>query len=314
MAFTRDYEITTPAGTEDVSSGDDRIRAFKADIEERLENMFYGFNADSTTGDEATAGAKALNFKEQSSISTPSADQISLAAKEAGGKAELHVKDEDGDEFQITTGGKIGGSNIDLTAGKDLTGSSTSDIALNTDKFTVAGATGNVSVGGTLESVGVATLADTSVTKTTAAPAADAQIANKLYVDNAIGQSSKATGTSDISNTSADWADMTNMSVALTTKGGNVLLLFTGTIRGSQALSAWSLRFYDGSGAVGTVYQSESASSHADAYRPFSMQYLVTSLAAGAYTFKVQWKDTEGTVYQDGASYPRTLIAIELPS
>jgi len=73
-----------------------------------------------------------------------------------------------------------------LGDGADLIGSATSDITMNTDKFTVAGATGNTSVGGTLESVGVATLADTSVTKTTAAPTADAQIANKKYVDDQI--------------------------------------------------------------------------------------------------------------------------------
>lgn len=71
----------------------------------------------------------------------------------------------------------------------------TGNFAVNTNKFTVAAATGNTvmagtaSVGGTLdvtgaaEVTGVATLGDASLLKTTAAPTTDAMIANKKYVD-----------------------------------------------------------------------------------------------------------------------------------
>jgi len=47
-----------------------------------------------------------------------------------------------------------------LGAGADLIGSSTSDITINTDKFTVAGASGNTVVGGTLQVDGNATIGD----------------------------------------------------------------------------------------------------------------------------------------------------------
>lgn len=47
---------------------------------------------------------------------------------------------------------------------------------------------GNVIVDGTLTSTGVATLADTSALATSGAPAADAQIANKKYVDDNVGR------------------------------------------------------------------------------------------------------------------------------
>jgi hypothetical protein len=90
-----------------------------------------------------------------------------------------------GDALTVT-GLLTANGGVTLGAGDDLIGSATSDITINTNKFTVAGATGNTSVGGTFESVGVATLADESVTKTTAAPSADAQIANKKYVDDQI--------------------------------------------------------------------------------------------------------------------------------
>jgi hypothetical protein len=45
-----------------------------------------------------------------------------------------------------------------LGAGADLIGSSTSDILINTNAFTVAGATGNTAVGGTLGVAGVTTV------------------------------------------------------------------------------------------------------------------------------------------------------------
>lgn len=47
---------------------------------------------------------------------------------------------------------------VTLGAGDDLIGSATSDITINTDKFTVAGATGNTLVAGTFAVTGVSTL------------------------------------------------------------------------------------------------------------------------------------------------------------
>lgn len=70
----------------------------------------------------------------------------------------------------------------------------TGDFAVNTDKFTVAGATGNTLVAGTFDSTGIATLADASLLKTTAAPGADAQIANKKYVDDQVTAAKAAVG------------------------------------------------------------------------------------------------------------------------
>ena len=59
----------------------------------------------------------------------------------------------------------------------------TGDFAVNTDKFTVAAATGNTVVAGTFTSTGVATLADSSQMASSAAPTTDADLANKKYVD-----------------------------------------------------------------------------------------------------------------------------------
>jgi len=52
------------------------------------------------------------------------------------------------------TGAVSAAASITLGAGADLIGSSTSDITCNTDKFTVAGATGNTVIGGTCDITG----------------------------------------------------------------------------------------------------------------------------------------------------------------
>lgn len=60
------------------------------------------------------------------------------------------------------------------------------DIAINTNKFTVARATGNTAVAGTLGVTGVATVAKGSLLASSDAPTTDAMVANKKYVDDQI--------------------------------------------------------------------------------------------------------------------------------
>lgn len=92
----------------------------------------------------------------------------------------------------VHTLGILSNGAITLGAGDDLIGSATSDITINTNKFTVDGATGNTVVGGTaaitgtLEATGLTTVADGSLTKTSGAPTTDAMIANKKYVDDQV--------------------------------------------------------------------------------------------------------------------------------
>jgi hypothetical protein len=62
-----------------------------------------------------------------------------------------------------TSGAFTCGGTITLGAGIDLIGSSTSDITFNTNKFTVAGATGNTIIAGTLGVTGVGTFTAQSI-------------------------------------------------------------------------------------------------------------------------------------------------------
>jgi len=93
----------------------------------------------------------------------------------------------------ITADGLItANAGVTLGAGDDLIGSSTSDITIDTDKFTVAGATGNVSVGNDLDVVGDLTagtiasdgvLSGTAITGETAKLTTGAAAGNILISD-----------------------------------------------------------------------------------------------------------------------------------
>ncbi len=142
--FTATYDTNTPLGSDDPAEADDRMREIKVATQERL-NVEHRF---ALTGTEVSAA----NTGEHSDITT---DSIVNAGT-------------------MTNAGTLG-----------VTG----DFAVNTSKFTVTAASGNTLVAGTLdvteatELIGIATIADASVTKTTAAPTTDAMIANKKYVD-----------------------------------------------------------------------------------------------------------------------------------
>ena len=129
------------------------------------------------------------------SFSSFGTDFVALA-NAAAARDTLEIDTDDPVEFAaiIGTTGTFSGlitanAGVTLGAGDDLIGSTNSDINMGSGNFTAAGATGDTVVGGTLdvtgvtEMTGVVTIADASVTKTTAAPAADAQISNKKYVD-----------------------------------------------------------------------------------------------------------------------------------
>ena len=73
------------------------------------------------------------------------------------GKYKIRI-DDSSDVTVMTAVDEIDGSDLTLGAGEDLTGSSTSDINMNSGAFTVAGATGNTVVGGTLQVDGVASI------------------------------------------------------------------------------------------------------------------------------------------------------------
>lgn len=106
-AFTRDWNEAVPTDSTVANQIDEYNRYLRVDTSDRLENMFYGFIAGENT---LSQHCQYLQFYEQASVSQPSAGYGRLYTKAVGGKCELHWQDEDGDEPQLTSGGKWNGA------------------------------------------------------------------------------------------------------------------------------------------------------------------------------------------------------------
>jgi len=122
----------------------------------------------------------------------------------------------------------------------------------------------------------------------------------------------RAVGTSNISTTSTSYIDMTDMSVSKTVAGGAALVLFSGTIRLSHEHQEGYLNI-----EIDSTVKHESRFSwsayESGEFRHWHLSWLETGLSAASHTFKVQWKTSGGTIYQDGATYTRSLVVLEFP-
>jgi len=104
MAWTKNIEITKPLDTgESPSLGASRIRDWKNAVCERLTNWIYSFKTDDSETKEGLKKAP-LNT---GSAPTQEADKIIVYAKDVAGVAELFARDENGNEIQITSVGKV---------------------------------------------------------------------------------------------------------------------------------------------------------------------------------------------------------------
>jgi hypothetical protein len=106
MAYTRTWDAAYeayPAATDLVSEGDDRIRNLKTDTRERFAKDHY-FDIAGTDADHGEHSKVTLRV---GSAPTQAADKGMLYAKDVSSKAELFYRDEDGNEVQLTSGGKI---------------------------------------------------------------------------------------------------------------------------------------------------------------------------------------------------------------
>ncbi len=106
---TVSWDETKPGGGRDISLGDNDIKEFKTQVREVL----AADHEISSSGQGALWGHhNIVTLLVQTSI-TALANAGKLYAKDVSAKAELHYKDEDGNEIQITTGGAI-----NLSSGK----------------------------------------------------------------------------------------------------------------------------------------------------------------------------------------------------
>ena len=109
MSKTNPIDPNVPAGSESPKLGDNRIRELAAAVAEILNvDHYIGTNGGSGVGyNEDAAGEHKKVTLRTGSAPTSSANKIFIYAKDVDGKAEAHLKDEDGNVIQLTTAGKI---------------------------------------------------------------------------------------------------------------------------------------------------------------------------------------------------------------
>jgi len=163
---TVSLDETSPAGSQAISLGDNRIREFKTQVREIME-IDHKYES---SGQDADMGKhKQCTFIEAADIGTGAEGLPILGGQTAGGKAELTFTDEDDNDIQITKAGAL----------------YLGDARLDNDSYLKAI---NNAGDGTVDLIkantsDVAVLPDGSELATSAAPTADADIANKKYVD-----------------------------------------------------------------------------------------------------------------------------------
>ena len=101
---TTAWSETTPAGSDDISQGDNRIRELKTQIREVVD-VDHKFDS---SGQDADMGKhNQCSFIEAADIGSGAEGLPILGAQTVSGKAELMFTDEDDNDVQITSGGKL---------------------------------------------------------------------------------------------------------------------------------------------------------------------------------------------------------------
>lgn len=173
LGWTYTLKTNTPAGTDNPTEADDRIREGKGAFVERLDVDHYFYRSATSTYDAADTGKhRFVVIRDANDISSVDDDEFVIQTKEVGGIKEIHLMDEDENEFQLTSAGSL---NI---VSADLLGT----LANNT-YFTAVDNAGT----GTVDLIkadanDVAVVPDNSQTATNAAPTSSTGIANRKFV------------------------------------------------------------------------------------------------------------------------------------
>ncbi len=168
--YVKTHDETSPAGSRAISLGDDDIRDFKYEIRERLATD-HKFSADET-GITTIGYHQRCTFIEAADIGTGATGLPILGAQTADGKPELTFTNEDDTLIQITKGIAIYGDAVRMSNNTYL-------------KAIDAAGTGEVNLIKANAS-DVAVLTEGSELATSGAQTADADIANKKYIDDQI--------------------------------------------------------------------------------------------------------------------------------
>ncbi len=123
-AWISTFDTDTPASSDDIKEGDDRIREVKAAIQERLNcdadgtedegDIIFVLDGSNEVSDMAAGEHRQVTFNERAADPAPASlvDKLFLFAKNDGDNCELYAKDEQGNVFQLTKNGAPMGATI----------------------------------------------------------------------------------------------------------------------------------------------------------------------------------------------------------
>lgn len=103
------WDETSPAGSQAISLGDDRIRELKTQIREII-NVDHDFPSSGQAADNGQH--KQVTLQEQADLGTGAVSATILGSQTVSGKGELVYTDEDDNDIQITSAGKIKAESI----------------------------------------------------------------------------------------------------------------------------------------------------------------------------------------------------------
>lgn len=300
--FTRNWDETQPTNLTEAHQIDDHMKYLRVDVAERLKAMFYGFIAGENTYE---ASVKFLNLKDQSSVATPSSGYSRFYTKTVTGKSEIFAQNDDGDEIQLTTDGKLNvladsitETHIQLTNNSHLIGRN-------------AAGTGDVNLirANTSDK---AELPDGAQLATSAAPTADAQLANKKYVDDARLQVQRTqTGSRVVCSTAIPYDNTIPqitegtevMTCAITPKSASSKLVVEVTVIGAPSTSSYpAVALFEASiDAANALAVATGGHGNSESLRTITFSHVLNSPGTSALTFRVRAGcDTGGTFYFNG--------------
>lgn len=109
MPPTVSWSETTPAGGDALNQGDNRIRELKTQIREVID-VDHDFPSSGSASD--VGQHKKCTFQEQADLGTGAVSATILGSQTVAGKGELVYTDEDNNDVQITSAGKIRAESI----------------------------------------------------------------------------------------------------------------------------------------------------------------------------------------------------------
>jgi hypothetical protein len=303
-AWTTAWDNTLPLGSEAVSSGDDRMRELKVQLQERL-GADHAWQTLDTTGTDTIGYHKYLHLLQQSTDPDTYLNVGILYQKSTGGKPTLYFRpDATGTAIRITDSTGLDSSQmVRMTGDQTVAGSKTFSAE------TTFSDTANFNDDTVFDSRFVHGL---DVYK---APTLDREFSPKKYVDDQIAiqvpllgsvQVDTVVGTSNISTASTSLVDMTDITYTDTFTASNVDVTFFATIKNFNTGFTTLCLMKEGVAVDTAIISEESAGGYGQA------AYLqwTGAVDAASHTFKVQWRTSSGTSYQDGATCHRKLRII----